>query len=552
MSTIRSDEETGSRAVDESGLQARAITVVAGGQTILRDASLTVTVGELIGLIGASGSGKSTLLRALAGVTQPTAGSVMLDGHPVRLRSTDVGYVPFGTLLHGKLTLREALDYAAQLRLPPGTSSAVRDARVDEVLEELDLGDRADTMVESLSDGQRRRAACGAELVGHPPVLLLDEPATGLDAVLEARMMRMLRRLADDGRGVLVATHATSSIGLCDRVAVVAPGGELRFVGPPAEMLERFGVSSYDEVYEALDLEAQHTPHAADEVFPEALPGPGTSPPRQELPPLLGQVAVLASRYARCTLRDRRSLGLLIGQAPVIGLAIGLALPADVLGVPSIGVYYRVMLCFMLVTGSIWLGLTASCREIVKERPIVERETSVGVRFDAYMLSKCAVLFPLVVAQVVLLVITALMVQPLGASSTAVLQLLLACIVCAWAAAAMGLWLSAAVKTPDQASSAVPLIVIPQLLLAGAVIPYAAMIAPMKLVANVMIARWALTGMGSAIGLDQTLSSDVAAVTGLDVGFYETPVFVCLGVLVSATLLMLSAAGLTLDRSLRR
>lgn len=550
MSTIRSDEETGVRAVDESGLQARAITVVAEGQTILRGASLTIGVGELVGLIGASGSGKSTLLRVLAGVTLPTAGSVMLDGHPVRLRSTDVGYVPFGTLLHGKLTLHEALEYAAQLRLPPGTSRADLDARVEEVLEELDLGDRADTMVQSLSDGQRRRAACGAELVGHPPVLLLDEPASGLDAVLEARMMRMLRRLADDGRGVLVATHATSSIGLCDRVAVMAPGGELRFVGTPAEMLERFGVSGYDEVYEALDLEARQTPHAVDGALPETLPA--APPPRQELPPLAGQVAVLASRYARCTLRDRRSLALLVGQAPVIGLAIGLALPAGVLDVPSIGVYYRVMLCFMLVTGSIWLGLTASCREIVKERPIVERETSVGVRFDAYMLSKCAVLFPVVVAQVVLLVITALVVQPLGASSTAVLQLLVACIVCAWAAAAMGLWLSAAVKTPDQASSSVPLIVIPQLLLAGAVIPYAAMIAPMKLIANVMIARWALTGMGSAIGLDQALSSDVAAVTGYDTAFYETPVLVCLGVLVSATLLMLSAAGLTLDRSLRR
>jgi len=552
VSTIRPDEETRVHAVDESGLQARAITVLAGGQAILRGASLTVPVGELIGLIGASGSGKSTLLRALAGVTQPTAGSVVLDGHPVRLRSTDVGYVPFGTLLHGKLTLREALWYAARLRLPPGTTAVVLAARVEEVLAELDLADRAETMVESLSDGQRRRAACGAELVGHPPVLLLDEPATGLDAVLEARMMRMLRRLADDGRGVLVATHATSSIGLCDRVAVMAPGGELRFIGSPAQMLERFGVSSYDEVYEALDLEAQLVPQLIDELVPDAMPGPAAPPPRQALPPLLGQVAALASRYARCTVRDRRSLALLVGQAPVIGLAIGLALPANVLDTPSIGVYYRVMLCFMLVTGSIWLGLTASCREIVKERPIVERETSAGVRFDAYMLSKCAVLFPLVVAQVVLLVVTALVVQPLGGGPDVVLQLIGACVVCAWAAAAMGLWLSAAVQTPDQASSSVPLIVIPQMLLAGAVIPYAAMIAPMKLISNFMIARWALTGMGSAIDLDQALSADVAAVTGFDVEFYETPVFVCLGVLVSAALLMLSAAGLTLDRSLRR
>ncbi|MCW3039284.1 MAG: transporter ATP-binding protein, partial [Solirubrobacterales bacterium] len=248
--------------LDQQGIRAQGVTVRAGGTTILRPTTLEVPVGRLVGLIGPSGSGKSTLLRAMAGVLAPAAGDVRLDGVPVRERMTDVGYVPFGTLVHPELTVREALRYAAELRLPRA-SAAELDARAAEVLGQLQMDEQADTRIASLSDGQRRRASCGIELVGRPSVLLLDEPATGLDAVLERRMMRLLRRLADEGRGVLLATHATSSLGLCDTVAVMAPGGDLRFVGTPEETLARFGVANSDEVSEALSLEEPPVPDAA-------------------------------------------------------------------------------------------------------------------------------------------------------------------------------------------------------------------------------------------------------------------------------------------------
>lgn len=531
------------------GLEARGLTVTAGGQTILRSASISVPVGRMIGLIGASGSGKSTLLRTLAGVVEPAAGSVELGGHSVRLRSTDVGYVPFGTLLHPELTVREALRYAAELRLPPGTSASELDDRVDEVLGQLQMEDRADIRIASLSDGQRRRASCGAELVGRPPVLLLDEPATGLDAVLEARMMRLLRRLADEGRGVLIATHATSSLGLCDEVAVMAQGGELRFIGSPEETLERFGVSSYDEVYEALDLEDAPVP-APDEPFPDALPGEPAAVERVALPPLGRQAGVLAARYRTCTWRNQRQLALLLGQAPVIGLGIGLAVPTGALDSPAFAPYYNATLLFLLLTGSIWLGIIAACREIVRERAILDREVAVGVRLDAYILAKCAVLFPLVATQVLLLVLVAIVLQPLGEGPVAVAQVYAMCVAVGWAAVAMGLWISAAVRTSDQATSSVPLLLIPQLLFAGAVIPYATMIAPMKLIANLTISRWALTGLGNAVGLDRNVSPDVGAVTGFEPSFYATPMVFAFGVLIGAALLMLSATGMTLERRL--
>lgn len=530
------------------GIQAHGVTVHAGGQMILRPTSIDVPVGKLVGLIGPSGSGKSTLLRALAGVVIPAKGTIQLGGVPVRQRMTDVGYVPFGTLVHPELTVREALRYAAELRLPQA-SGADLDARAEEVLGQLQMLDQADTRIERLSDGQRRRASCGIELVGRPSVLMLDEPATGLDAVLERRMMRLLRHLADEGRGVLVATHATSSLGLCDTVAVMAPGGELRFVGTPDETLTRFGVENFDEVYEALTLEEApvHAEPTGDVPHP-----PRARAPRGITPPLATQARVVASRYALCTLRNRRGLTLLIGQAPIIGLAIGFAIPRGVLTDQTLGQYYSVMLCFMLLIGSVWLGLIAACREVVRERAILDRETAVGVRIDAYLVAKCAVLFPLATVQVVLLVIPVLILQPLGLGLDANLQVLLVCIVAGWTAVAMGLWLSAAVDTPDQATSSVPLVLIPQLLLAGAIIPLASMFVPLKLLANLTVARWALTGLGSAMNLDTRLSGDIATVTGFEPTFYATPVFVTIGIMLGGSLVMLSAAGFRLDRSIWR
>ncbi len=143
-----------------------------------------------------------------------------------------------------------------------------------------------------------------------------------------------------------------------------------------------------------------------------------------------------------------------------------------------------------------------------------------------------------------------MVLQPLGEGPGALAQVYVMCVAAAWAAVGMGLWLSAAVRTSDQATSSVPLMLIPQLLFAGAVIPYATMIAPMKLVANLTISRWALTGLGNSIGLDSTLSQDAAAVTGFEPSFYATPMIFAFGVLIGATLLMLSATGMTLERRL--
>ncbi len=522
-------------------LRAEAVGVDAGDRRLLQPTTLAVAPGELLALIGPSGSGKTTLLRALAGVSDPTTGRVVLGDHSVSARSTDIGYLPVGDTVHPQLTVREALTYTAALRLDTGLTATARRGRVDETLAELRLVDRADTRVGDLSNGERKRAACAVELIGHPAVLLLDEPASGLDPGLERRLMTMLRRIADQGRGVVVVTHATSSLDMCDRVAVMAPAGRLAFAGAPRDALEHFGVPAYDQIYDALEDEpAAH----GDAPLPAA--------PRRERTLVTGafgrQTSVLADRYARCLFREGRTLRILLLQAPIIALCIGLVLPHDVLGTSSLASFYGVLLSFLLVTGSVWLGTTSSCREIVKERTIVEREAAAGVRLDSYLVAKVLVLFALALVQVLVLLVVVFALQPLHAPLRTYVSIGGLCVLSAWASVGMGLTLSARARSADQASSAVPLLLLPQLLFAGAIIPTSLMPFPVQVLSQLTYSRWALVGAGNALGLDQTLSSGATDVAGYERTFFAQPPEVAGAALVLFTVVLLAAAGSALNR----
>ncbi len=524
-------------------LTAEAVGLDVAGQRLLHPTSLSVAPGELVALIGPSGSGKTTLLRALAGVSDPTTGVVRLGGDLISARSTDVGYLPVGDTVHPQLTVREALWYTAQLRLPVELGREERERRMADVLEELRLTERADTRVGDLSNGERKRAACAVELIAHPSVLLLDEPASGLDPGLERVLMTTLRRVADQGRGVVVVTHATSSLELCDTVAVMGPGGHLRFTGPPAAALEHFGVPAFDQIYDALGAGVPAHPERLEEL---------PAPPRRERTLVMGsygrQTGVLAGRYVRCLFREARTLRVLLLQAPVIGLCIGLVLPRNVLASSSLGSFYAVLLSFLLVTGSTWLGTTSSCREIVKERVILEREAAAGVRLDAYLTAKVLVLFALALVQVVILVGVTVLLQPLGLAPSGYLVVGALCVLVAWACVGMGLTLSARVRSADQASSAVPLLLIPQLLFAGAIIPTSIMPAPVKALSNLTFSHWGLVGAGNELGLDESLSGDATSAAGYTREFFGQTPTVAAAVLLLFLLVMLAFAGSSLNR----
>ncbi|WP_354698823.1 ABC transporter ATP-binding/permease protein [Paraconexibacter sp. AEG42_29] len=495
-------------------LIAREVSVEADDRTLVEPVSLALGVGELVAVIGPSGAGKTSLLRALAGPEARTRGSVQLlagDG----TAAGGIGFVPSDDLLHDELSVFEELLFAARLRAEPGAREAELVARVEGVVSDLDMLEFGETRVASLSKGQRRRTSCAVELVGRPQVLLLDEPAAGLDPGLERRLMVMLRELTGDGRGVLVATHSTASLHLCDTIVAMGPGGTVRYIGPPEGVTGALGVRDLEEAYAALSAPAGRGGHAQ---LPAVPAGHGSGDRVRGAAPGGGaQLGTLVSRAAICQLRDRRSLAILIGQAPVIGLAMAVVLPRGVVEDQTLGPFYGMLLSFMLLTASIWLGVIAACRTVVSERAIIDRELAVGVRAEAYVFAKALTLMPVVAAQTLLMAIVVLILQPVPEGAPLILGL---CVVTGWSAAAMGLWLSAWARTPDQATTSVPLLLIPQLLFAGALIPVDKMIPPLQVLTNAVTGRWALGGIGGAMGLDERLGSNLGSVTGLEASFF--------------------------------
>ncbi len=226
----------------------------AGRAQILSGVSVSLQGGELVALLGPSGSGKSTLLRAMCGFV-PGQGRVSLCGHDLvgeleRLK-TRIGYVPQDDVVHSGLTVSQTVRYAARLRLPAEMPEALREAEARAAIAAVDLTDRSDVKVRSLSGGQRKRVSIAVELLARPPLMFLDEPTSGLDPDLEERTMGLFRRITDPTRLTILSTHVLASLEQVDLVLVLSRGS-LVFVGPPAEAPGFFGVTDFPSIYRCL------------------------------------------------------------------------------------------------------------------------------------------------------------------------------------------------------------------------------------------------------------------------------------------------------------
>jgi ABC-type multidrug transport system ATPase subunit len=193
----------------------------------------------MVGILGPNGAGKTTLLRNLAGILDPSVGAINLGGVPLkRLRrylARWVGYLPQDFGLPGNLTAREYLDYYAlhyEIRPPEE-----RQARVQQLLKEVGLADRADERISSFSGGMRQRVAVARTLLRLPPVIIVDEPTVGLDPRERIRFRNLLARLAE-GRVVLFSTHVVEDVEVaCERV-IVFSRGRIVFDGEPAGLAD--------------------------------------------------------------------------------------------------------------------------------------------------------------------------------------------------------------------------------------------------------------------------------------------------------------------------
>lgn len=492
-------------------------------RVLLNDISLAIEPGQFVALVGGSGAGKSTLMRTLLGIDPTTKGKVYINGDDLRadfnIYRTQIGYVPQDDIIHRDLTVYEVLFYAAKLRLPP-------DININEIinntLEQIEMLDQQDVLVSQLSGGQRKRVSIGVELLADPKLFFLDEPTSGLDPGLDKKMMQLLRKLANQGRTIILVTHATANIKMCDRIVFLGRGGRLCYFGPPQEALQFFDIKTDDfaDIYNLLETgenavqewsnQFRQSEYYQRYVNNHLSVNQDNKLPNRNLPPtskpisFQQQLAILNERYYKLILRDPVSLGLALFTAPIGIALIRLALrdQQPLIGEPEATLApLALRVLFVFTSATLWVGLSTSLQEIVKEIPIYTRERLVNLRLSAYLSSKGLILSALAVMQTILMTLVILICftdpkpelinWPLGVAITTFFTLT-SCM-------GLGLFISALVKNSAQANSALPLVLLPQIIFSGVLFNMEGIASKF---AWLMLSRWSVGAYGALVNVN--------------------------------------------------
>jgi ABC-type multidrug transport system ATPase subunit/pSer/pThr/pTyr-binding forkhead associated (FHA) protein len=553
--------------------------VVKGGKNLLQDISLSVYPREFVALVGTSGAGKSTLLDAMNGFRPATSGEVLVNG--VNLYThfdayrTELGYVPQEDIMHRELTVYQALDYAGRLRMPADTSAQERAARIQQVLVELDLVERKELPIQKLSGGQRKRVSIAIELLTKPQMFFLDEATSGLDPGTELELMQLLRRLTEDpkeSRTIILITHATKNVMLCDKVIFLTKGGYLAFYGAPDEALSYFdGWRSpqerlmrpdfeFDDIYNLIDPDKALPENASEQDklalaaewgrryrsspyyrqyvadrFREgqeaaqrsqalsssgpygmapglagATPGPGrtggTSTRRRPRTSAWQQFIILSSRYWAVMRRDPKSLAILLAQAPLIGIFSFINFRKDLFNPAGGSPDKALTALFLAVIIVLLFGTVNAAREFTKEIPVYKRERMVNLKVGPYVFSKVFVAGLFCLYQVaVYLAFTLITIDWPRMAFAEWSQIYITLSLASISGVMLGLLLSALSSNDGQAVALIPVILIPQFIFAGVLMPD---LAKMPVVPQIATSKWALAALATITQADLAGSDD--------------------------------------------
>ena len=508
---------------------------------ILQDISLAFKPKEFIVVVGQSGGGKSTLVDAIAGYRPATHGRIIanktIDVYKEfdAIRST-IGYVPQKDIIHMELTVFQALNYAAQLRMPADTTEAERIQRIDEVMEDLDLAHRRDTQISQLSGGQQKRVSIGVELLTKPTLFFLDEPTSGLDPGMETELMRLMRKLADQGRTIVMITHATKNVMLADKVAFLARGGFLSWFGPPEEALAYFdkyrterdrraSSMEFDHIYTLLDMQELGTATEWKERFKkdtayrkyiqEPLSGEAQKIDRQKTASkslskgnqvsFLRQLAILSARNVKILTRDWFSLFLLLVTAPIMAsldFMVASGIGNDPFGFVN-GSFNNVTVIMIVFTNTTMLvGGLSFMRELVKEREIYKRERMVNLKLSSYIMSKIWVALLLAVYQTACYIAIRYAAFDMPGGTQELVFVFITGYLLIFAGMMLGLFASALAPNGNSAPLLLVLFIIPQMVLSGAIMPVPT---PVRSVAS---SSWAFQGIVAISGAGSDVARD--------------------------------------------
>lgn len=538
-------------------VEACNVAVDVPGKRLIEGVSLTLYPSELTGLMGPSGAGKTTLMTALNGYMLPGQGQVLFNGrdlyaHYAQFR-LGIGYVPQDDIMHGDLTVRQALWYTAELRLPKDTRRREIDERISRVLAQLGLEGTEDVRIGSaarkgISGGQRKRVNLAMELLTDPAVLFLDEPTSGLSSEDALRVMEVLRDLADEGRTLLLTIHQPSLdvFRQMDNLVLLAKDSgsphpaRLAFYGPaypdavhfmnpdrdlggepsPDEVLRGLAekpMEEWDRRYRSSRYHETHVVRRAGQAPPGAEPTA-----ENEIRRSAGglQAWTLLRRNLTLKIKDLTNTAILLVQAPVIAALIVMVFGDDVstpMESADPATWQSSALStgttlFLMAVAAIWFGCSNAAREIVAEWAIYHRERMFNLKIPSYVGAKLAVLGGLCLLQCSALLAIVYRGCDLRADWLPLLGVLVAC---ALVGTVLGLVVSAFAPSSEVAISLVPLLLLPMVILGGILQPAHAMGPAGRTLCHLMPSHWAFEGL-LIREADQRPHAPVPVVEGLE------------------------------------
>ncbi|QLG45074.1 FHA domain-containing protein [Costertonia aggregata] len=438
----------------------------------LQSLSLEIPHSSFVALMGPSGCGKSTLLKCLNGDNPATAGEVFIHGLSLRenfnLIKKKIGYVPQDDIIHKELTVYKTLFYAAKLRLPDDTSNEEIDNRINKVIADLNLDQDKEKGIKSikvgnLSGGQRKRISIAVELLTEPTILFLDEPTSPLDPETIESFLTSIKKLTSNRTTIIMVTHKPEDLNYVDQVIFLGVQGHLVYKGLANGLVSSFEVDTIVEVYS----EMSHIDKVKNKyIKPNALgyQNRADAEIKREKPDSLWlQLFWLISRYLNIKLNDRENLFLLLAQPLIIGGLVCLVFNQ-----------FRVGVLFLMTISAIWFGVSNSAKEIVGELSVYRRERMFNLNINIYILSKWAVLSLIAFVQSLLFVTIVYLNFKYNTytgfdevylrsfwGSTALMFFL------SFSGSLIGLWLSSSLNTTEKVMTVVPIILMPQIMLAG-------------------------------------------------------------------------------------
>lgn len=513
------------------------------GKLGLRNVEVYEESGKLVGLMGASGAGKSTLLHVLNGEQSPTEGEVLINGINIHSNKKSVegviGFVPQDDLLIEELTVYQNLYYAAKLCFDQYTSEQI-DELVNKTLSNLGLLEIKDLQVGSplkktISGGQRKRLNIGLELLREPSVLFVDEPTSGLSSRDSENIMDLLKELSLKGKLVFVVIHQPSSdiFKMFDKLIILDTGGYQIYYGNPIEAVVYFrelinlinsqhgechecGNVNPEQIFNIIETkvineygnfttERKVSPKEWNQLFNEniTVERVNTSAEKPtstlDIPNKLKQIRLFGARDVLSKISNKQYMLINLLEAPFLAFILAFIVRYNSVDDLELGYVFGKNLnipayLFMSVIVAIFMGLTVSAEEIIRDRKILKRESFLNLSRSSYLLSKVLILFFISAIQAFLFVLignTVLEIKGMFITHWFIL-FSASCF-----ANMLGLNISSAFDSAVTIYILIPILLIPQLILSGVVVnfdelnPAISTKKNVPLVGDLMASRWA-------------------------------------------------------------